>query len=128
MKDSKEVLNIKKEYELLSTFGKKLWEDVLENINEIVQEMNLDREQKDALLQRYMAEIRYHDLEATNKYLAKTGEQNSKKAIMRNKITMERMNEVYLDNYPPVKDIYKKVDNLMKKKQAQKDKEQKRKN
>ena len=102
---TKEVLEIQKEYELLSAPAKKAWDKIYDEIIRIAEEMNLSASQTHALLQRNMAEARYADLKATNEYLSRTNEEYSQRAINRNKLEMQRMKRVHGDHLKEVNDI-----------------------
>ena len=102
---TKEVLDIKREYELLSPLAKAAWERIYDETLKIAAKMNLSEEQTQALLQRNMAEARYADLKAANEYLGRTNEEYSQRAINRNKLEMQRMKRIHGDHFKEVKDV-----------------------
>ena len=109
-----ERINVKLEYELLSTPGKKLWDSVAKDLKTVFKEMNLSARQKDALVQRYMAEVRYEDLLRTNEYLNRTHEEYSQNAIRRNKLAMAKLDRVYKGNESCVREVKDQVEERMK--------------
>lgn len=108
---AKEVLDINKEYELLTPAAKRVWDKASVEITRIANEMNLSEKETHALLQRAMAEARYGDLQATNEYLSRTNEEYSQRAINKNKLEMQRMKRVHGDHYEDVKNCLSKVEN-----------------
>lgn len=111
----KEVLNLKKEKEMLSTSSKKVWDNAVKEIDIVAKEMNLTKEEKEGLLQRTMASIRIADLNATNKYLSRTNEEFSKRAIKKNKLEIQRMKHASEDHYEDVKKIEKEANKRLSK-------------
>lgn len=95
---SYEVLNISKERELCSVVGKRAWDKVEREIDLLAKEMKLSKQEKDALIQRQMASLRYMELQAENKYLSRTQETFALRKIEKNKLEMQRMNRIYIKN------------------------------
>ena len=123
---SREVLDIKKEYENLSVAGKRTWEEITEDLLDISQELNLSKKETAALMQRYMAQVVYDDLAYTNNYLNRTQEEFSQRKINQNKLEMQRVSRVYKDQAPLVKDIEQKVSQAMQQKEKERNNNQKR--
>ena len=123
---SREVLDIKKEYENLSVAGKRTWEEITEDLIDISQELNLSKKETAALMQRYMAQVVYDDLAYTNNYLNRTQEEFSQRKINQNKLEMQRVSRVYKDQAPLVKDIEQKVSLAMQQKEKERNNNQKR--
>ena len=105
----KEVLDLEKERELLSTPSKRVWDNMAAQIEVVANELDLSTEQKEALFQRTMAEIRHRDMQEINKYLARTEEASGKKAISKNKESMYRMERVYIQNSHFLNDVEDQV-------------------
>lgn len=124
--DTDVVLDIEREYEMLSTAGKKAWDNMMEDFNEVSKKLGLSRKEKQAMKQRYMADLRYNDLAITNKYLSRTGEEFSQKQIKKNKLEMQRMSWVYQNHEVLVMDIEQKVSQEMEQKRQERKDTQKR--
>ena len=124
----KEVLNIAKERELLSTSCKRLLDDTMRDIDEVAKEMKLTKEQKEALKQRSAAAIVYGDLKAENNYLSRTNDELGKRKIERNKLKMAQINHVYQDNYPEVKSFEQEANKKLAERRAQREKNEEKKN
>lgn len=126
MSYGKEVLDLEKEYRLLSSNGKEVWDELMEDFSEVAVEMGLSKQEQDAIKQRYMAEVVYNDLAVTNEYLNRTKEAFSQRKINKNKLDMQRMSRVYQDHYSFVKDIDKEITQRMNEKEQERKNNQKR--
>ena len=120
----KEVLNIAKERELLSTSCKKLLDGAMQDIEVVAKEMKLTKEQKEALRQRTAGAIICGALSEENKYLARTNDELGKRKIQRNKLKMASVEHVYNDNYPQVKAFEQKANERLMQLKAEREKAQ----
>lgn len=105
----KERLNLKKEYGALSTSSKRVWDEAVEEIEVMAEELGLTKTQKEAYLHKTMSEIRYADLDATNKYLSRTKDEYSVRAIKKNKLEMQRLKASHEELYKEVKGFDEKA-------------------
>ncbi len=121
-----EVLDIKKEYENLSSAAKKVWEEKSAALNEVVRELGLTNKQKEAIMQRCMATLVYQDLVKTNEYLSRTGELFSQRKINKNKLEMQRVSRVYKDHEQIVKSFEPEVSRELREKEQERKKNQNR--
>jgi len=120
----KEVLNIAKERELLSTSCKRLLDDTMRDIEIVAKEMNLTKEEKEALRQRTAAAIICGALSEENNYLSRTNDELGKRKIERNKLKMASLNHIYQDNYPEVKGIEQEANKKLMERKAEREKAQ----
>ena len=101
----KERLNLDREYGELTTSSKKVWDNAVEEIEEMAEELNLTQEQKEAYLHKSMAEIRYADLKAVNEYLSRSQDEFAVRAIKKNKLDMQRLKASHAEICDEVKDF-----------------------
>lgn len=120
----KEVLNIAREREFLSTSCKKLLDDTMQDIEIIAKEMKLTKEQKEAFRQRSAAAIAFGNLKAENQYLSRTNDDFGKRKIEKNKLKMASINHVYQDNYPEVKAFEQEANKKLAERRAEREKAQ----
>ena len=101
----KQKLDLKREKERLSTGSQRYWEDTMKDIEVISKQLNMTKTEKEAFIQRTAAQIVYRDLEATNAYLKKSGDDLSLRKIQKNTLEMQRMSHVYSDHAQDVQRI-----------------------
>ena len=89
------ILDVKREVGLLSTGAKKTWQTTLDLINKMAEVQNWTSSQKQSLIQRKLAAIRYADLKSDNEYNKKSSDELASKKIKANEKEMERLDSIY---------------------------------
>ena len=90
-------LNVEKEVELLSTGAKKTWRNKLSDNEYVKEKYDLISKEVDNLKQLYLAQIIKLDLEAKNKYNAKTNDELAKRDTKKNLAKISTINSIYGD-------------------------------
>lgn len=107
----KNVIDIKREVEMLSTPAKKAWKQVLTQIEIMATEEGLSASQKNALIQRKLVAARYMDLKQENQYHAQSNDELAKRKIETNMIKMAELDVCYRKLENEVKGIEARLDN-----------------
>lgn len=106
----KQAFDVERESQLLSTLSKRAWEVTLAEIEKFAKEERLTLVQKESLIKRNLAALRYADLQEDNEYNRRSTDELAKRKIERNNIVMGRMNQVFQECYDDVKEFESKLE------------------
>ena len=108
----KEILDLSKERELLTTVSKRIWDNVVKDTEIICKKLGLNQKQKNAILQRAMADIRIADMKKINEYLSRTDDSSAKEAIKKNKVRIVDMEYVYNENLKETQELNEEIEKM----------------